>query len=87
MKGKHNKKPTSKLSKSNKTEEESKPIAQDSEDEQSFSNWLRSDEGVENLKLFIVGNSIIVFLVLSWPNIKETLDAMYYSYIEYTERK
>lgn len=59
---------------------------QDSEDEQGFSKWLRSEEGVENLKLFVLGNSIIVFLALSWPQIKEVLDAVYYLYLEYTQK-
>ncbi|XP_060525696.1 uncharacterized protein LOC132701620 [Cylas formicarius] len=50
----------------------------DSDQEEGFSKWLKSEEGVENLKLFVIGNSLIVFLLMSWPQIKQGLDAAYY---------
>lgn len=59
----------------------------DSEEEESFSNWIRSEEGIENLKLFVLGNSLIVLIVISWPQIKEALDAAYYMYVEYMGRR
>ncbi|CAH2013413.1 unnamed protein product [Acanthoscelides obtectus] len=57
------------------------------EDNRGFGGWLRSEEGIENLKLFVLGNTIFAFFAISWPQIKEALDAAYYLYIEYTERK
>lgn len=50
------------------------------EDNQTFSEWLRSSEGLGYMKLFIFGNTIIVFLAISWPLIAEALDQLYYSY-------
>lgn len=68
------------------SQNKSTTVHQDSEEEQGFSKWLRSEEGIENLKLFVLGNTIIVFLVLSWPQITETLDAAYYLYLEYSQK-
>lgn len=56
-------------------------------EERTFSDWLRSDDGIENIKLFVFGNTILVFIALSWPHIKETLDSAYYLYLEYTQNK
>lgn len=54
-------------------------------EERTFSDWLRSEEGIENLKLFVLGNTILVFIALSWPHIKETMDAAYFLYLDYTK--
>lgn len=66
-----------------KNTEDFQPEPPDSEEEEGFSKWLRSKEGIENLKLFVLGNSILVFLLISWPEVKETLEAAYYMYIQY----
>lgn len=63
------------------------PEPQDSDEEQGFSQWIRSEEGLENLKLFVLGNTLIVFLTIFWPHIKEMLDTGYYMYIEYTQHQ
>ncbi|CAH1373292.1 hypothetical protein MTP99_014709 [Tenebrio molitor] len=55
----------------------------DSEEEEGFSKWLRSNEGIENLKLFVLANSILIFLLISWPQVKESLETAYYMYREY----
>ncbi|RZC35704.1 hypothetical protein BDFB_000577 [Asbolus verrucosus] len=55
----------------------------DSDEEEGFSKWLRSNEGVENLKLFVIGNSALIFLLVSWPQVKEALETAYYMYIKY----
>lgn len=57
----------------------------DSDEEAGFSKWIRSEEGLETLKLFVLGNSLIVFIAISWPQIRETLDAVYYMYLEYSQ--
>lgn len=59
----------------------------DSDEEEGFSKWIRSEEGLETLKLFVLGNSLIVFIAISWPQIKETLDAVYYMYLDYSQRE
>ncbi|KAK4881261.1 hypothetical protein RN001_004580 [Aquatica leii] len=50
----------------------------DSDDERSFSNWFRTADGIEFLKLFVILNSIVVFTTLAWPNVKESLNELYY---------
>lgn len=66
--------------KKNQLENTSEP--QDSEEEESFSKWLSSNEGVENLKLFVIGNSLFLFILISWPQIKEVIEAAYDFYSE-----
>lgn len=86
MKGKP--KETKKLSNSQrKSQNKSSEIEENQQQDRTFSDWLRSEEGIENLKLFVLGNTILVFTVISWPHIKETLDAVYYLYLDYTQNK
>lgn len=76
--------------KSNESEKPSTPDvidATDSDEEISFSNWLRTADGIELMKLFVVMNSLIVFLTMSWPQIKEALDEAYYLYLNYFGNK
>lgn len=37
-----------------------------------FGNWLRSSDGVGMIRLFVIANSILAFVTMIWPNIKET---------------
>lgn len=74
---------TPKTNNSQSDQQDTKAIQQ----ERTFSDWLRSDEGIENLKLFVLGNTILVFIAISWPHMKDALDAAYYIYLEYTEKK
>lgn len=84
MKTKHKVIPQQK--KPNKSDSEAKETI-DSEEEIGFSKWLHSTEGIENLKLFVLGNSLMIFLLISWPHIKEALDIVYYMYLEYKQTK
>ncbi|XP_011879535.1 PREDICTED: uncharacterized protein LOC105568449 [Vollenhovia emeryi] len=44
-----------------------------SDDEnQGFGNWLRSSTGIEMMRLFVIANSILVFVTMGWPNMKES---------------
>lgn len=43
----------------------------------TFSAWLRSGEGTELMKIFVIANSIIVFLTMSWPHLKEMFETIY----------
>ncbi|XP_011351501.1 uncharacterized protein LOC105287578 isoform X1 [Ooceraea biroi] len=44
-----------------------------SDDEnQDFGNWLRSSTGVEMMRLFVIANSILVFVTMAWPNMRES---------------
>lgn len=50
----------------------------DSDNEGGFSKWLHSNEGMELLKFFVLGNSLIVFLMMTWPNMRQVFDSAYY---------
>lgn len=50
--------------------------AEDSEDEGGFSKWLKSDEGVELIKFFVLGNAIVIFLTITWPSVQEVFDSV-----------
>lgn len=51
----------------------SKVLEDDGEDENSgFGKWLRTGEGVEFMKYFVVLNSIGVFIAMGWPSISKS---------------
>lgn len=81
-KAKGNKKRSTSQKKSQEKSEEEKQV-----EERTFSDWLCSEEGIETVKLFVFGNTILIFLVVSWPYIKETLDSVYYLYLDYIQKK
>lgn len=37
-----------------------------------FGGWLKSGDGIEWIRLFVIGNSLIVFLTMTWPQIQKT---------------
>ncbi|XP_066253521.1 uncharacterized protein [Euwallacea similis] len=49
-------------------------------EERTFSQWLTSEAGIDNLKFFILGNALIWLSMVTWPHVKEVLDAAYYRY-------
>lgn len=40
---------------------------------EGFSDWLRSNSGIEMMKLFVVANSLLVFITMAWPSMKDSL--------------
>ncbi|XP_046674753.1 uncharacterized protein LOC124363547 [Homalodisca vitripennis] len=48
------------------------PVFDDEEENSGFSNWLRTGQGVEFMKVFVILNSIGVFLTLGWPSISKS---------------
>lgn len=63
-------------------EEKTKPtdkkaiIDDDEELNSGFSEWLRTGEGVAYMRWFVVFNSLIVFLSMSWPQMTTTVKAL-----------
>lgn len=55
----------------------------DSDDEQGFSKWLRTTDGLELMKLFVLGNTFVVFLFMAWPQLKEAFYNAYYVYKDF----
>ncbi|KAF7992813.1 hypothetical protein HCN44_005157 [Aphidius gifuensis] len=37
---------------------------------QGFGDWLSSNNGIEMMKLFVVANSLLVFVTIAWPNMR-----------------
>ncbi|XP_014208830.1 uncharacterized protein LOC106639637 [Copidosoma floridanum] len=57
-------------SKGDKNKEPSNTPDDDSEN-QGFTEWLRSSDGVDTMKLFVIGNSILVVVTVAWPHISQ----------------
>lgn len=55
----------------------------DSDEEPNIANWFWNADGFEFLRFFVIINSLFVFLAMSWPQIKMTLDEAYYYYKDY----
>lgn len=45
---------------------------QDEEINSGFGNYLRSSEGAEMMKLFVIANTMVMFMTVAWPSIKES---------------
>lgn len=43
---------------------------------QGFSDWLRSSDGIEMMRLFVIANSVLVFVTMGWPKIQEIVAAL-----------
>jgi len=39
---------------------------------QGFGNWLRSSTGVEMMRLLVIANSILIFAIMGWSNMRES---------------
>ncbi|ERL87536.1 hypothetical protein D910_04927 [Dendroctonus ponderosae] len=50
----------------------------------TFSRWLSSEEGLENLKLFVFINTLLCFVLVCWPQMKQAINAAYYIYLDFT---
>ncbi|XP_076239670.1 exit protein of rhodopsin and TRP A [Calliopsis andreniformis] len=51
--------------------------------DQGFGDWLRSSDGIEMMRLFVIANSILIFFTMGWPKIQETITILkQYFYVE-----
>ena len=62
----------SNVSKSTEDKEEEKHFEDDEAQNQGFGNWLRSEDGVEMMRLFVIANSLLVIVTMAWPSMQET---------------
>ena len=44
----------------------------DEDQNQGFSTWLRSDDGIEMMRLFVIANSLLVVVTMAWPSMQQT---------------
>lgn len=48
----------------------------DEDQNSGFAEYLRSSQGAEMLKLFVVANSIVMFLTVAWPQMKKSYELL-----------
>jgi hypothetical protein len=75
-KGKSNGTSKKQVSISNKvteTKEKESDFVDLDDEEIGFGAWLKSGEGIEWMRVFVIGNSIAVFLTMCWPHMKKSL--------------
>ncbi|XP_015589560.1 uncharacterized protein LOC107265074 [Cephus cinctus] len=70
-KGNKNQQEKSKKDEENKLE--LAPLDDDSHN-QGFGEWLRSSDGVDMMRLFVLANSLVVFVTMAWPNMQEAVN-------------
>lgn len=44
----------------------------DADPNQGFATWLRSEDGVEMMRLFVIANSLLVVVTMAWPSMQQT---------------
>ncbi|XP_058127117.1 uncharacterized protein LOC131290664 [Anopheles ziemanni] len=37
-----------------------------------FGKYLRSEEGIEMMKLFVIANTVVVFMTIAWPQMQQS---------------
>ncbi|CAH2076875.1 unnamed protein product, partial [Iphiclides podalirius] len=47
------------------------------DEDQGFGGWLRSADGQENMKLFVIANSVVLLTTLMFPYIQLVVDFIY----------
>lgn len=52
-------------------------LPEDDNENQGFSDWLRSSSGIEMMKLFVISNSIMIVVTMAWPAIQEVTNIIY----------
>ncbi|XP_017887818.1 putative uncharacterized protein DDB_G0275317 [Ceratina calcarata] len=51
-------------------------ILNDDVENQGFGDWLRSSDGLEMMRLFVIANSILIFVTMGVPKIQEAITFM-----------
>ncbi|XP_063365024.1 uncharacterized protein LOC134653566 [Cydia amplana] len=64
------------------------PVKTDSldDEDQGFGGWLRSEDGMDTMKLFVLANSIVVVTTIAYPHIQtifSVISEMIYGEDEY----
>lgn len=54
-----------------KKNEKKNEISLSDEENQGFSDWLRSNDGLEMMRLFVIANSILIFFTMGLPKFQE----------------
>uniref|UniRef100_A0ABD2VV52 Uncharacterized protein n=1 Tax=Trichogramma kaykai TaxID=54128 RepID=A0ABD2VV52_9HYME len=61
-----------------KSKGQKKPVAplDDDSDNQGFTTWLRSNDGAEMMRLFVLANSVLVAVTMAWPMMQQTFQVI-----------
>lgn len=62
--------------KNEKKEDGDGVILQNDTDNQGFSDWLRSSDGLEMMRLFVIANSILIFVTMGVPKMQEVISVL-----------
>lgn len=46
-------------------------VANNAGQNQGFSDWLRSTDGIDMMRLFVIANSLVLFVTMGWPTMQE----------------
>lgn len=68
-----------------KTEEKKDDARLNDVENQGFSEWLRSSDGLEMMRLFVIANSILIFVTMGFPKMQEAFGALKDYYFGETE--
>ena len=55
-----------------KADKEEKTVNDDIDNE-GFSDWLRSSDGIEMMRLFVFANAILIIVTMGWPKMQEAI--------------
>lgn len=83
-KGRQNETKDSEKKNNDKKNDKKNDNKNDSLDEynEGFSEWLRSSDGFETMRLFVIANSIMIFVTMGIPKIQEIISIIKDYYYE-----
>nr|XP_012148610.1 PREDICTED: uncharacterized protein LOC100874865 [Megachile rotundata] len=61
--------------KNEKKNDKKKVVLNDDAHNEGFGEWLRSSDGIEMMRLFVIANSILVFVTMGFPKMQEIYTA------------
>ncbi|XP_052867394.1 uncharacterized protein LOC128273463 [Anopheles cruzii] len=62
------------VTRSSRQQQQQQQQALDADDETNagFGKYLRSQEGIEMMKLFVIANTLVVFMTMAWPQMQQS---------------
>lgn len=75
---------TRKSSPSSSTSNDTKPAGDQNDDGgNQFGSYLRSEDGMNSMKMFVIVNSIVMILTMGWPAMKQAYEIIYEKLLEW----
>ncbi|KAJ8674658.1 hypothetical protein QAD02_010444 [Eretmocerus hayati] len=54
------------------------PPGDDDSENQGFGEWLHSANGIDTMKLFVLANSMLIFVTMAWPHLEDLFRQLVY---------